>query len=121
MNSGRAARVQDALEPQKDWNRFTSGGVLVKNWRPNQATAASEIAIQTPPASSSSRSARRIAAMVSVLTWTTLASSGNLGIVAARAAVFFGNLVGRLLSFDYRNQLIDDRNEEDQHPEHEAQ
>src|ERR671910_2682922 len=44
MNSGSAASVHDALEPQNDWNRFTSGGVLVKNCSPNQATAASEIA-----------------------------------------------------------------------------
>ena len=41
MNSGSAAIVQFALEPQKDWKRLTSGGVLVKNCRPNQATAAS--------------------------------------------------------------------------------
>jgi len=34
-----------ALEPQNDWKRFTSGGVPVKNCSPNQATAASAIAI----------------------------------------------------------------------------
>src|SRR5256885_13036641 len=49
--SGSAARVHDALEPQNDWNRFTSGGVLVKNCSPNQATAASATAIHTPPIS----------------------------------------------------------------------
>src|SRR3954469_14445652 len=42
-NIGNAASVQEALEPQKDWKRFTSGGVLVKNCRPNQATVASEM------------------------------------------------------------------------------
>src|SRR5688572_16089726 len=52
MNSGSAASVHEALEPQKDWNRFTSGGVLVKNCRPNQATAPSAMAIHTPPISS---------------------------------------------------------------------
>src|SRR5262247_4126572 len=43
MKSGSAASVQEALEPQNDWKRFTSGGVLVKNCSPNQATAPSEI------------------------------------------------------------------------------
>src|SRR6059036_954042 len=36
-NIGSAASVHEALDPQNDWNRFTSGGVLVKNCRPNQA------------------------------------------------------------------------------------
>src|SRR6185503_7746064 len=44
-NSGSAASVHEALEPQNDWKRFTSGGLLVKNCRPNHATAASAIAI----------------------------------------------------------------------------
>src|SRR5688572_4535474 len=47
-NSGSAASVQDALEPQNDWNRFTSGGLVVRNCSPAQATTASEMAIQTP-------------------------------------------------------------------------
>src|SRR5688572_32430920 len=51
MNSGNAASVHEALEPQNVWNRLTSGGVLVKNCRPNQATAAREMAIHTPPIS----------------------------------------------------------------------
>src|SRR5260221_14176259 len=59
-NIGSAASVQEALEPQKAWNRLTSGGVLVKNCSPNQATAASAMAIHTPPISSSSSSANRI-------------------------------------------------------------
>src|SRR5687767_15298276 len=42
-NSGSAASVHEALEPQNDWNRFTSGGVVVKTASPNQATAASAI------------------------------------------------------------------------------
>src|SRR4029079_5386192 len=66
MKSGNAASVHDALDPQNDWNRLTSGGVEVKNCRPNQATAASEIAIQTPPESRTSSSANRIEAIVSV-------------------------------------------------------
>src|SRR6185503_7244830 len=41
--SGSAASVHEALEPQNDWNRLTSGGVLVKKCSPNQATAASEM------------------------------------------------------------------------------
>src|SRR4029078_977066 len=48
-NIGSAASVHDALEPQNDWNRFTSGGVLVENCSPNHATAASEIANHNPP------------------------------------------------------------------------
>src|SRR5437667_1536873 len=56
-NSGSAASVHDALEPQKDWNRFTSGGVLVKKCSPNHATAVSAIAIHTPPVSSRRSSA----------------------------------------------------------------
>jgi hypothetical protein len=37
-NSGSAARVHEALEPQKDWNRFTSGGLVVKSCSPSHAT-----------------------------------------------------------------------------------
>src|SRR5262245_23978375 len=55
-NSGSAARVSEALERQNDWNRLGIGSALVKNCRPNHATAASEIAIQTPPTSSISSS-----------------------------------------------------------------
>src|SRR6266850_708902 len=54
MNIGRAASVQDALEPQKAVNRFLPGGVPVKKAIPIQPTMASVIAIHTPPASSSS-------------------------------------------------------------------
>src|SRR2546430_3710117 len=50
-NNGSAASVHDELDPQNDWNRFTSGGVVVKNCRPNHATAASAMPIQTPPIS----------------------------------------------------------------------
>src|SRR5262249_35294873 len=53
-NSGSAAMVQLALEPQNDWNRFTSGGVVVKKCSPAQATAASAIAIHTPHTSRTS-------------------------------------------------------------------
>src|SRR5690242_11496134 len=49
--SGSAASVHEALDPQNDWKRLTSGGVPVKKCRPNQATAASAMAIHTPPAS----------------------------------------------------------------------
>src|SRR5438552_14415921 len=59
-NIGSAASVHEALEPQNDWKRFTSGGVLVKNCRPNQATAASAMAIQTPPVSSTSKRTSRM-------------------------------------------------------------
>src|SRR6266540_5057521 len=59
-NSGSAASVHEALEPQNDWNRLTSGGVLVKNCRPNHAQAASAIAIHTPPISSTSNKESRI-------------------------------------------------------------
>src|SRR5687768_1982797 len=44
-NSGSAASVHEAFEPQKDWNRFTSGGLEVKNCRPIHATAPMAIAI----------------------------------------------------------------------------
>src|SRR3990167_1600517 len=50
--SGSPASVHDAFEPQNAWNRFTSGGLEVKNCSPIQATTPIEIAIQTPPASS---------------------------------------------------------------------
>src|SRR5437764_11295950 len=60
--SGNAASVHEALEPQNDWKRFTSGGVLVKKCSPNQATAASATAIQTPPISSTSSRASSTAA-----------------------------------------------------------
>src|SRR2546422_69626 len=59
-NIGSAASVHEALDPQNDWNRFTSGGVLVKNCRPNQATAAREMAIHTPPISRINSSEKRI-------------------------------------------------------------
>src|ERR1700704_4490832 len=59
-NIGNAASVHEALEPQNDWNRFTSGGVLVKNCSPNQATAARAMPIHTPPISSSKSKNRRI-------------------------------------------------------------
>src|SRR3989337_1825824 len=45
-NSGRAASVQEALEPQNAWNRLTSGGLVVKNCNPIHATTPIEIAIQ---------------------------------------------------------------------------
>ncbi len=67
MNSGSAASVHEALELQKDWNRFTSGGVLVKKCRPNHATPASEMAIQMPANSSTSSRRNRMEASASVL------------------------------------------------------
>src|SRR5678815_2360444 len=60
MNSGSAAMVQFALEPQNDWKRLTAGGELVKNCRPNHATADSAIDIQTPHTSSRTSSASMI-------------------------------------------------------------
>src|SRR3977135_4398109 len=65
-NSGSAASVHEALEPQNDWNRVTSGGVEVKNWRPNQATAESKIAIQAPENSSTISNTSSMVAIVSV-------------------------------------------------------
>src|SRR5882762_2110365 len=59
-NIGSAARVHEALDPQNDWNRFTSGGVLVKNCSPNQATAAREMAIHTPPINRTNSKEKRI-------------------------------------------------------------
>src|ERR671910_3177519 len=47
--SGSAASVQDALEPQNAWKRFTSGGLEGKNCSPSQATTAIAIAIHRPP------------------------------------------------------------------------
>src|SRR5882672_7512499 len=58
-NIGSAASVHEALEPQKDWNRFTSGGVLVKNCSPNQATAARAMPIHTPPIKSTNNKNNR--------------------------------------------------------------
>src|SRR5688572_11022247 len=57
--SGSAASVHDAFEPQKAWNRFTSGGLVVNSCSPSQATTPIEIAIHTPPASSTSSRAKR--------------------------------------------------------------
>src|SRR5712691_11462337 len=59
-NIGSAASVHEALDPQNDWNRFTSGGVLVKNCSPNQATAARAMAIHTPPINRINRREKRI-------------------------------------------------------------
>src|SRR5258708_29453293 len=53
MNIGSAASVQEALEPQNAVKRFFPGGVPVKKAMPIQPTMASVMAIQTPPASSS--------------------------------------------------------------------
>src|SRR5512147_2350434 len=64
-NSGSAASDQDALDPQKDWNRLTAGGLLVKNCSPNQATTLIAIAIHRPPASSASISPKRRVATAS--------------------------------------------------------
>src|SRR5512134_3888092 len=47
--SGNAASVHEALDPQNDWKRFTSGGLEVRNCSPVHATTASEMAIHTPP------------------------------------------------------------------------
>src|SRR6266481_3853324 len=51
MNIGRAASVQEALEPQNAVNRFLPGGVPVKKAMPIQPSMASVMAIHTPPAS----------------------------------------------------------------------
>ena len=76
-NSGSAASVHEALEPQNDWNRFTSGGVLVKNCSPNQATAASAIAIHTPPISSTSSRAKRMSPAASGVIGLTPCEGGR--------------------------------------------
>ena len=55
--SGNAASVHEALDPQNDWKRFTSGGLEVRNCSPAHATTASEMAIHTPPTSSTRSSA----------------------------------------------------------------
>ena len=65
--SGSAASVQDAFEPQNAWKRFTSGGLEVKNCRPIHAATPIAIAIQTPPASSTSSTAKRITEAASAL------------------------------------------------------
>src|SRR5688500_18895884 len=67
-NSGSAARVHEAFEPQNAWNRLTSGGLVVKNCSPIQATAPMAMAIHTPPASSSSSTANSTTETVSALT-----------------------------------------------------
>src|SRR2546429_7399928 len=54
INMGRAASVQEAVEPQNAVKRFLPGGVPVKKAMPIQPTIASVMAIHTPPASSSS-------------------------------------------------------------------
>ena len=61
--SGRAASVHDAFEPQNAWNRFTSGGLVVKNCSPSQATTPMATAIHTPPTSSTMRSKNRATEM----------------------------------------------------------
>src|SRR5918994_3727238 len=48
-NSGSAASVHEAFEPQNDWNRLTSGGLLVNSASPSHATTPIAIAIHTPP------------------------------------------------------------------------
>jgi hypothetical protein len=54
MNMGSAASVQEAFELQNAVKRFLPGGVPVKNAIPIQPTIARVMAIQTPPASSTS-------------------------------------------------------------------
>src|SRR3990170_8079385 len=61
--SGSAASVHDAFEPQNAWKRFTSGGLVVNSCSPSQATTPIEIAIHTPPASSTSSRAKRATEM----------------------------------------------------------
>src|SRR5688572_16007993 len=53
--SGKAASVHEAFEPQKAWNRLTSGGLEVKSCSPSHATTPMAIAIHTPPIRSTSR------------------------------------------------------------------
>jgi hypothetical protein len=67
-NSGSAASVHEAFEPQNAWNRFTSGGELVKNCSPIHATAPIAMAIHTPPASRMSSTPKRITEIATALT-----------------------------------------------------
>ena len=46
--------------------------------------------------------------------------SHRLGEVAARAALVLGDLVRGRLPAQYGDQLVDDRDEEDRHADHEA-
>src|SRR5207247_11163638 len=48
-NIGSAASVHDALDPQTDSNRVTTGAALLRNCTTKQATAAREMAIHTQP------------------------------------------------------------------------
>src|SRR4051794_3456678 len=107
MKSGSAAIVQFALEPQKVWKRLTSGGVLVKNWRPAHATAASASAIHTPPMSSTSSSTSSTKPVASGVT------SEHFREIARRLASLFGQHVRGLLAAKHRQPLVHERDEED--------
>src|SRR5690348_17124112 len=118
MNTGRAASVHEALDPQNDWHRFTSGGVLVKNCRPTHATLPSAMAIQTPPASSTSsraKTTRPAASGVIVPPSCLPEASYRFREVARSAPLFLGDLVGGLLLLDHQNQLVQHGDEEDRH------
>src|SRR5688572_13903647 len=105
--SGSAASVHEALEPQNDWKRFTSGGLEVRNCRPAQATTASEIAIHTPPASMTSSSPSSTTAEARIVI------SPGLGVVPGRAARLFRELIRRLFIFEDARQFVQHRDEED--------
>src|SRR5687767_6780189 len=65
--SGSAARVHEAFEPQNAWNKFTSGGLVVKSCSPSQATTPMAMALHTPPMRSTSRMAKRTTEIASAL------------------------------------------------------
>src|SRR5919204_739126 len=108
--SGSAASVHEALEPQNDWNRLTSGGVLVKNCSPNHATAASEMAIQTPPVRSTSSST---SSTIADSNGVTAAASQLLRKVARGGARFLRALIGRFFPAQHGEELIEHGDEKD--------
>src|SRR5687768_14382800 len=71
-NSGSAASVHEAFEPQNAWNRFTSGGLVVNSCSPSHATTPIEMAIHTPPASSTSSRANSATEMATGVMATVL-------------------------------------------------
>src|SRR4051812_31363028 len=115
MKSGNAEIVQFALDAQNDWNRFTSGGVVVKNCSPNHATAARAMAIQTPETSSTSSNAASTSATLSGV------KSGHFGKVTGCAPGVLRDLVRGLVAADDGNPFVDHRNKEDEYTHDEGQ
>src|SRR4051812_45465500 len=99
--SGSDASVHEALAAQNDWKRLTSGGELLKNWKPTYATTVMAIAIHNPVARSTKSRAMRIVATTSVVMSQAIAEVG------LRVPKIFRFLVGSLAAGEMPHQFVD--------------